>query len=146
MCRVSIRGEPAYLCRMITRSHAIAESVSAVSASDSPLTVAEVDAEKFSPSAERRLAAISKLVRVRVLGLEEEVDDGAAAQRRQLLDAALVDLLEGVRGVEDQRDVLGREVLDVDDVARGQHLRLAPFDPLEDLGRVATVRARPGRP
>ena len=53
---------------MITRSHAIAESVSAVSASDSPLTVAEVDAEKFSPSAERRLAAISKLVLVRVLG------------------------------------------------------------------------------
>ena len=53
---------------MITRSHAIAESVSAVSASDSPFTVAEVDAEKLMPSAERRFAAISKLVRVRVLG------------------------------------------------------------------------------
>ncbi len=101
----------------MTRSHAIAESVSAVSTSDSPFTVALVEAEKLMPSAERRLAASSKLVRVRVDRLEEEVDDRAAAKRRELLDAALVDLLERLGGVEDEHDVVGRQVAHVDDVA-----------------------------
>jgi hypothetical protein len=44
-------------------------------------------------------------------GLEEQVDDRAPAQGRQLLDAALVDLLERLGGVEDERDVIGGEVV-----------------------------------
>ena len=50
--------------------------------------------------------------------LQEQVDDGATAQRRQLLDATLVDLLERLGGVEDQIDVLGSEIVHRDDVAR----------------------------
>ncbi len=44
----------------------IASMVSAVSRSDSPFLTEEVDTEKFMVSAESRLAAVSKLRRVRV--------------------------------------------------------------------------------
>ena len=36
-------------------------------------------------------------------GFEEEIDDGLAAERRDLLDGALADFLERLGGVEDQR-------------------------------------------
>ena len=68
MLSAMMRGAPAYLWRTISRSQAIDDSVCAVSRSDSPLTVADADPLMLTPSADRRLAAISKLVRVRVDG------------------------------------------------------------------------------
>src|SRR5699024_10231200 len=53
-------------CRMITPSAPMASKVSAVSLSDSPLETEELFAEKLMTSAERRLAAASKEIRVRV--------------------------------------------------------------------------------
>ena len=65
-------------------------------------------------SAESRLAAISKVVRVRVRVLEEQVEDRLAAQQRHLLHVALAHRDELVGGVEDVADhlrgqPLGRE-------------------------------------
>ena len=66
--RSMTRGAPSWQLRTTTRSASIASSVAAVSASDSPFFVDELDAEKLMASADRRFAAISKLVRVRVDG------------------------------------------------------------------------------
>ena len=49
-------------------------------------------------------------------GLEEQVHDRAAAKRGDLLDGAPVDLGERAGGVEDLRDVVGREARRVDEV------------------------------
>src|SRR5205814_9246833 len=49
-------------------------------------------------------------------GVEEQVDDGLAAQGGHLLDRSLGDLLEGLGGVEDEPDLLGGEVLETDQV------------------------------
>ncbi len=59
-------GAPLAPCRMTTASAPIASSVSAVSLSDSPLLSEEPLAEKLMTSAESRLAAASKEIRVRV--------------------------------------------------------------------------------
>ncbi len=48
--------------------------------------------------------------------LEEQVDDGAAAQRRHLLDRAAADLLHRLGGIEDQRDLVGVEAGDPEQV------------------------------
>ena len=48
--------------------------------------------------------------------LEEQVDDGAAAKRRDLLDRAAADLLHRLGGVEDQRDFVGVEPGDPEQV------------------------------
>ena len=68
MCCVRMRGAPSCLLRTTMRSQFMASSVSAVSARVSPLVVDELEAEKLMTSPERRLPAISKLVRVRVEG------------------------------------------------------------------------------
>ena len=76
----------------------------AVSMRVSPLLRALVSASKLMISAESRFSAISKLLRVRVRVLEEEVDDQALAQGRDDLDlGALADLLEGLGLVQDER-------------------------------------------
>ena len=59
-------GAPLAPWRQTTASQPIASSVSAVSLSDSPLDSDEPLAEKLMTSAERRLAAASKEMRVRV--------------------------------------------------------------------------------
>ena len=59
-------GAPEALCRQTTPSAPIASSVSAVSLRLSPLETLEPLAEKLITSADSRLAATSKLVRVRV--------------------------------------------------------------------------------
>src|SRR4029079_4207391 len=58
--------------------------------------------------------------------LEEEIDDGAASQRRDLLDGTRGDLLHRLRGVEDERDFLGLEVGDAEQVTRLQHYEASP--------------------
>ena len=62
----SVCGAPEAWCRMTTASAPMAWSVSAVSLRDSPLETLEPLAEKLMTSAERRLAAVSKEMRVRV--------------------------------------------------------------------------------
>src|ERR1051325_1746971 len=49
-------------------------------------------------------------------GLEEEIDDGLAAERRHLLDGALADFLERLGGVEDEPDLPGGERLEADQI------------------------------
>src|SRR5207302_837329 len=49
-------------------------------------------------------------------GFEEQVDDGLAAERRDFLDRALGDFLEGLGGIEDEPDLVRREVLEPDQV------------------------------
>ena len=61
------RGTPAQWWRTTMASMPMASMVSTVSRSDSPLLTDEVLTEKFTVSAERRLAAVSKERRVRVL-------------------------------------------------------------------------------
>ena len=89
-------------------------------------------------SAERRLAASSKLTTTCASSLEEDVDDRAAAQRRHLLHLAREHALEAARGVEDALDVLALQVVDVRSGARLAHGRR----PAATRGR---DRARPRR-
>ena len=59
-------GTPLDLCRMTNASIPIADNVSMVSRSDSPLFRLELDAIKVMTSADKRFAAVSKLSRVLV--------------------------------------------------------------------------------
>src|SRR5699024_11975974 len=59
-------GAPDALCRITTASAPIACNVCAVSFNDSPLDTEEPLAEKLITSADNRLAAASKEIRVRV--------------------------------------------------------------------------------
>ena len=52
--------------------------------------------------------------------LEEQIHDGAAAQRGHLLDRSAADFLHRDGGVEDERDLVGREALDPEQVPRAQ--------------------------
>src|SRR5690606_3130350 len=53
--------------------------------------------------------------------LEEQIDDRLAAEHRDLLDAPLRDLLEGLGGIENAGDLLPSEKLETDQVlAEGQ--------------------------
>ena len=87
-----------------------------MSFSDSPLSTDEPAALIDIASAESRFAASSKLDERAGRGLEEEVDDGAAAQRRQLLHLALERRLERARGAEHPLDVVARQVGDREQV------------------------------
>ncbi len=65
-CRARKCGAPEAECRITMASGRMAASVFSVSTSDSPLETLDPDAVIETASAPRRLAAISKLVRVRV--------------------------------------------------------------------------------
>ena len=97
-------GAPAIECRTTMQSGAIASRLRAVSSSVSPLLTLEVETLMLTASAESRLAAISKEVRVRVDDLEEEVDDCAASQSRHLFDLATGDVAERFSRVEQVSD------------------------------------------
>src|SRR3954467_15957366 len=64
--RAMRNGAPEALWRTTKMSACIAERFATVSSSDSPLEVDDTDTLRLMTSAERRLAAISKVVRVRV--------------------------------------------------------------------------------
>ena len=75
----------------------------------SPFETLEPLVEKLITSADRRLAASSKRdPRPRGV-LVEEVHDGPAAERRDLLDDPRAHLAEGLGRVEDPHDVLGAQ-------------------------------------
>src|SRR5258706_13603936 len=67
-CRAIRNGAPEALWRTMKRSACIAERLATVSSSDSPLVAEETAMFRLMTSAERRFAAISKVVRVRVEG------------------------------------------------------------------------------
>jgi hypothetical protein len=85
-------------------------------------------------SAESRLAAISNVVRVRVDGSKNEVENALAAQQRHLLDVALGDADERFRGVENLQQDFPRQAFNGQQV-----LQLSVF---VQLGVTLHVRAR----
>jgi hypothetical protein len=87
------------------RVGAMASRLSAVSTRVSPLTTLDVDVDILTASAERRLAAISKLV-ASASRPRRRVDDSLPAKRRHFLDKALIDVTKRLGGVEDQRYLL----------------------------------------
>ena len=90
------------------KSGAIASRLRAVSSSVSPLTKLERGRGEVDRVGRQALfGQLERRARAR-RGLDEEVDDRLAAQRRDLLDLARADLGEALRGVEDQRDLLRR--------------------------------------
>ena len=93
-------------------SAAIAERLAMVSSSDSPLAADERAMSRLITSADRRVAAISKVVRVRVRVLEEQVEHALAAQQRHLLHLAVADADEAAGGVEDVREDVARQAFD----------------------------------
>ncbi len=64
--RVICQGTPGERWRTTSPSTPMAQIVSTVSRTDSPLLTEEAAMEKLTVSADRRLAAVSKLTRVRV--------------------------------------------------------------------------------
>ena len=92
--------------------------------------------------------------------LEEQVRDELSAQRRDLLDRALVDLAHGLGGVEDEADVVLGDPVDVEEVllrkgatGRGgdggigtlRHAARAPTSSSAAGGPTAISRAPPSR-
>src|ERR1700741_182263 len=67
-CRAMRNGAPDELCRTTKMSACIAERLATVSSSDSPFVCDETAIFRLITSADRRLAAISNVVRVRVEG------------------------------------------------------------------------------
>src|SRR3989440_2231533 len=67
-CRAMRNGAPDESCRTTKISACIAERLATVSSSDSPLVCEDTAMLRLMTSAESRLAAISKVVRVRVEG------------------------------------------------------------------------------
>src|SRR4051812_2883372 len=71
--RAMRKGAPEELWRTTKMSACIAERLATVSSSDSPLLCDEMAMFRLMTSAERRLAAISKVVRVRVEGSKKRL-------------------------------------------------------------------------
>ena len=61
--------------------------------------------------------------------LEEQVHDGVPAQGRHLLDRPRADLLHGLGGVENQQDLVGRQVADAQQVLGAEAGRLVEPQP-----------------
>src|SRR6266568_4622743 len=89
-------------------------------------------------------------------GLEEQVHDGLAAEGRDLLDLAPRDLLEGLGSLQDEVDLLHRQVLDAEQVfALEAHGFTAgaprgpgsppPLDKLQPILQVLSVSSCPHR-
>ena len=105
---------------MTMASMPMASIVSTVSRSDSPLTVAEVDAVNVIVSAERRLAAVSKERRVRVDGSMKTVATVRPLKCRHLRDGPLGHLGKSVGEVHDLEDPFPPEIVDGQQVPRGR--------------------------
>ena len=89
-----------------------------MSSSVSPLVVDDADAADVDRLGRQPLRRdLERRARARRV-LEEQVDDGAAAQRRQLLDRLVRERPVAIAVVEDPHDLGGVEVGDADQVAR----------------------------
>lgn len=97
-----------------------------MSARVSPLVVEELVAREVDDIARKALAGdLEARARAR-RGFEEEVDDGSTAQRGELLDCAVVDLLEALCRVENLDYLICRVFVDIDEVLVLQHQRSPP--------------------
>ena len=105
-------GVPGVGWRTTTTSAPMASMFLAVSMNDSPFDRLDPLGEKSCVSAESRLAARLKLVRVLRRILEEQVEYDPALQGRHLLAAARRDLGKRLRGIEHGEDLLGRKLLE----------------------------------
>ena len=112
----SISAAPAWACRTTTTSGAIASRLRAVSSSVSPLMVDDAEPEMFTASADRRLAAISNEVRVRVDGSRNRLMTVFPRSVGTFLIGRCVDLQEALAEVEDGLDVGRRQRLDAEQV------------------------------
>ena len=111
----------------------IASRFRAVSTSVSPLLTLEPDdGDVHRVGREALLGELERDARAR-RRLEEQVHDRRAAQRRDLLDRPLADLLERLRGVEDEANLIAREVLETE--------QILPERPHHDLSAAATITA-----
>jgi hypothetical protein len=88
-----------------------------VSTSVSPFTTLEVAIATFSVSALRTFLGHLERGASPRARLEEQVHHRAPAQRRHFLDGPVRNLLHRLGGVEDEHDLLGREVGDPEQVA-----------------------------
>jgi hypothetical protein len=101
----------------------MAFSVAAVSMSVSPFFTEEDATDMFITSAPRRLPAISKEDWVRVDGLEEEVDLGAAAQGAFFFSICRLTSTAPRRAIEQRLDVQRPTALDPEKVPMGESRR-----------------------
>ena len=88
-------------------------------------------------SALRRMAASSKEVRVRVLGSTKKLTSVLPRKRRDLLDFARADLLEGVGRIENEIDFLRGEL------AQAEQVFACPAPRCSLLICVSTARRHP---
>ena len=95
----------------------IASRLSAVSTSVSPFTTLELATATFSVSALSRFSATSNDVRVRVLGSKNRFTTVRPRSVGTFLIGRCRDLLHRLGGVEDEHDLLGREVRDAQQMA-----------------------------
>ncbi len=114
---------------MTIRSGDIAWRFLAVSSSDSPFSTALPLAAKLSESAESHFSAVSNEKRVRVEASKKRLTTIRPREGRDLLDRPLPDRAHGLRGVEEKRDLVGRQRLDPEQVlgaqARGRQAGLS---------------------
>ena len=110
--RPGTSAEPEAWWRITTMSMCIASRFRAVSTRVSPLLTEDPELATFTVSAESRFSANSKEMRVRVEASKKRLTIVLPAERRHLLDRPLADFLERLGGVEDEPDLVGREVLE----------------------------------
>ena len=103
-------GAPEAQCRMTTASAPIAARVWAVSFSDSPLETDEPFAAKLMTSAESRLAAASKEIRVRVESSKKRLTTVRPRRAGSFLDLPLPHRSHFLGGVEDADGVVQAQV------------------------------------
>ena len=108
--------------RITIMSGDIASRLSAVSTSVSPLTTLDVATAMFSVSALSRFSAISNEVRVRVLGSKNRLTTVLPRSVGTFLIGRGADLLHRLGGVEDEHDLLGRQVGDAEQVLLPQRV------------------------
>ena len=126
--------------RITTMSIRIASRFRAVSTSVSPLETREPDDGDVHRV--RGQPLLGELERDAGAGgrLEEQIDDGLAAERRHLLDRPLADFLERLGGVENEPDLLGAQRLEPEQVLAEARRRLTSAP--HQLDRVAAVELR----
>ena len=119
-------GLPGVWCRTIITSTPMASMFLAVSMKVSPLERLLLEAEKSSVSAPSRRAARAKLVFVRVEFSKNRLQQVLPAKATTLRPLRIEDPAENGRFVEDQRDFLGREFFQSQQVPpRPERRRLA---------------------
>ena len=153
-CARAGAARPTSAWRITIMSGDIASRLRAVSSSVSPFVTLDVAVAMLSVSALSRFSAISNDVRVRVLGSKKRLTTVRPRSVGTFLIGAAANLLHRFGGVEDERDLVGVELGDAEQVARLQRdgrgrrvLRSSSCFPLDDhfVGRRRFPAAAPAR-